>query len=106
MTDSNRLELNKNFVNVTLGAIVTTMLGVGAYMIAWNRDDQSWKTLMDERMLNMVQRISKIEDAIDKDNVRESADASALQESKWRLNGLERRVDELEDEHDAFDNGK
>ncbi len=80
------LEINAKFANTVLAAVLVAILTIGGYMASWNRDDHSHKQLVEERLLNIAARLSKIEAAVE-DGI--------LPQAKWRVERLERYVDEM-----------
>jgi len=80
-------------INFLVYAIFGALVSIGAYMVAWNRSDNSWKASLMERMDNVQEKLGSLQQKID---------TGILPRTEERVNAINGRLDSIEREHANF----
>jgi hypothetical protein len=95
--DSDGYLVPSRLVNWLVGAIFSSLVSIGAYMVIWNRSDNEWKTALMIRLETIQEKIGALQERVDK---------GILPRTEERLDAINRRVETIEREHERQEGGK
>ena len=88
--DGDAYEVPAKLVNWLVYSILGALVSIGAYMVAWNRSDNEWKTGLMIRMENVQEKLGALQTKID---------TGILPRTEERINALSDRLQSIEREH-------